>query len=124
MRERTWWAFHVGSALVVLGLLGLHMAIMHVDMLLGVFNRPGTDAIEWANVADRARQGAFMASYVTMLGVALFHGLYGLRTIAFELNPGPGLRKGLGVLLAVVGVALFGLGTWAAWASFALARAS
>lgn len=123
MRDQRLWTWHVGSGVVILVFLGLHMAIMHVDAVLGLFNQPGTEAIEWSNVIDRARSALFLVSYVVLLGAALFHGLYGLRNILFELNPGAGLKKGLGVLLTVVGVGLFGLGAWAAWASFGLARA-
>jgi len=122
MRDQRLWTWHVGAGLVILVFLGLHMAIMHVDAILGVFNRPGSEAIDWANVVTRARSAFFMVTYVVLLGMALFHGLYGLRNILFELNPGDGLKKGLSVLLTVVGVGLFGLGTWAAWASFGLAR--
>jgi succinate dehydrogenase / fumarate reductase membrane anchor subunit len=124
MRERTLWSWHVGAGLVVLVLLALHMATMHVDAVLGLFNVPGTEAVAWENVVARARQAVYVPIYVALLGAALFHGLYGLRTILGELNPGPALRRAIGVLLTVAGVALFVLGTWAAWASFLLARAS
>jgi succinate dehydrogenase / fumarate reductase membrane anchor subunit len=123
MRDQRWWTWHVAAGLVVLVFLGLHMATMHVDTILGLFNRPGTEAIEWSNVADRARSAFYMVTYVVLLGAALFHGLYGLRNILFELNPGPALKRGLGILLVLVGLGLFGLGTWAAWASFGMARA-
>jgi succinate dehydrogenase / fumarate reductase membrane anchor subunit len=123
MRDQQLWTWHVAAGLVVLVFLGLHMAIMHVDAVLGLFNRPGTEAIDWANVVGRARSAFYMVTYVVLLGAALFHGLYGLRNILFELNPGAGLKRGLGLLLAVLGVGLFGLGAWAAWASFGLARA-
>ena len=123
MRDQTLWTWHVGAGLVILVFLGLHMAIMHVDTILGLFNRPGTEAIAWANVIDRARRTFYLLTYLVLLGAALFHGLYGLRNILFELNPGAGLKKGLSVLLVIAGVGLFGLGTWAAWASFGLARA-
>ncbi len=123
MRDQTLWTWHVGAGIVILVVLGLHMAIMHVDTILGLFNRRGTEAIDWTNVIARAKSVFFMVTYGVLLGAALFHGLYGLRNILFELNPGAGLKKGLGVLLIVVGVGLFGLGAWAAWASFGLARA-
>ena len=123
MRDQRLWTWHVGAGVVILVFLGLHMAIMHIDTVLGLFNRPGTEAIDWSNVVDRAQSAFFMVTYVVLLGAALFHGLYGLRNILFELNPGAGLKKGLSVLLTVVGVGLFGLGTWVAWASFGLARA-
>jgi succinate dehydrogenase / fumarate reductase membrane anchor subunit len=123
MRDQRWWTWHVAAGLVVLVFLGLHMAIMHVDAVLGVFNQPGTEAVEWTNVVARAQSVFYMVTYVVLLGAALYHGLYGLRNILLELGPGPGLARRLGPLLAVVGAGLFGLGTWAAWASFELARA-
>ena len=41
---------------------------------------------------------------VVLLGAALFHGLYGLRNILFELGPGAGVKKTLNAVLAVGGV--------------------
>jgi len=123
MRDQRLWTWHVGAGVLILVFLGLHMAIMHIDSVLGLFNQPGTEAIDWSNVIDRARSAFFLVTYVVLLGAALFHGLYGLRNILVELNPGAGLKKGLSVLVTVLGVGLFGLGTWAAWASFGLARA-
>jgi succinate dehydrogenase hydrophobic anchor subunit len=64
----------------------------------------------------------FPVTYVLLLGTALFHGLYGLRNILFELNPKAPLRSLLSVALIVAGVGLFVLGTWSALASFTLAR--
>jgi len=66
----------------------------------------------------------FMVTYVLLLGAALFHGLYGLRNLLFELDPSRPVKQVLGALLLVGGIALFGLGTWAAWASFALAKSA
>ena len=122
MRDQQLWTWHVAAGVVVLVFLGLHMGIMHVDAILGLFNRPGTEAIDWANVVERARSAFYMVTYVVLLGAALFHGLYGLRNILFELNPTSALKRGLSVLLVVVGAGLFVVGTWAAWASFVLAR--
>ncbi|MGB3562477.1 MAG: hypothetical protein WBC09_05395, partial [Thermoanaerobaculia bacterium] len=61
-------------------------------------------------------------TYVLLLGVALFHGLYGLRNILLELAPGPGLKTAISWLLIIAGVALFALGTWAAWAAHQVAQ--
>lgn len=122
MRHDRWWTLHLLCGLVVLVGLGLHMGAMHLDTLLGVFNRPGTEAVAWTNVAARAGRAGYLVMYVVLLAAALVHGLYGLRTIVAELDPPAGLVRALGVVLLVAGVGLFALGTWAAWASFALAR--
>lgn len=122
MRDQRLWTWHVAAGLVVLVTLALHMAIMHLDALLGLFNPAGGHPIDWANVAARSRQGFFLVSYVVLLGAALFHGLYGLRTILHELGPGPALRRGVDVTLLAGGGVLFVFGAWAAWAAFAMAR--
>jgi succinate dehydrogenase / fumarate reductase membrane anchor subunit len=121
MRERSLWTWHMASGVVILVFLGLHMTIMHLDVSVGIFNPAGGHPIDWENVLARAKSVFFAASYVILLGTALFHGLYGLRTILFELNPPPGVKTFLSWLLILVGLAFFVLGTWAAWASHQLA---
>jgi len=116
MRDRTLWTWHIGAGAVILVLLGLHMVIMHLNNTLGVFGTT-SEPTEWASVAARARSLFFTASYVLLLGAALYHGFYGLRNILLELNPGATLRRTINVGLSVIGLGLFVFGTWAALAS-------
>lgn len=116
MRDRTLWMWHLGAGLVILVLLGLHMAIMHLDTSLGI-TATGEEAIDWASVAERAQSLFFTVSYVVLLAAALYHGFFGLRHILFELNPRGGLRRAIDVSLVVLGLALFAFGTWAAIAA-------
>jgi succinate dehydrogenase / fumarate reductase membrane anchor subunit len=118
MRDQRLWTWHVLAGLVIFVFLGLHMAVMHLDTLLGWFNPAGMKPIAWDSVVQRARLGFFTVSYVVLLGAALFHGLYGARNILFELGPGAAAKKGLSVALAIGGVALFAYGAWAALAAF------
>ena len=120
MRDQRLWTWHVLAGLVILVFLGLHMVIMHLDVLVGIFNPADPHPVAWANVVARAKLGFFTVTYMVLLGAALFHGLYGLRNILFELGPGNGVKKSLNVVLAVGGVALFAYGSWAAWAARAL----
>ena len=122
MRDQRLWTWHVLAGLVILVFLGLHMTVMHLDVLIGIFNPDDPHPIAWANVVARARMGFFIVSYIVLLGAALFHGLYGLRNILFELGPGPGMKSALNLVLAAGGVGLFVFGAWAAWAAGALAR--
>ena len=122
MRDQRLWTWHVLAGLVILVLLGLHMAIMHLDTLLGWFNPAEVKPVSWESVLERARLGFFTITYVVLLGAALFHGLYGLRNILFELGPARGVKSALNVVLTVGGVALFMFGAWAAWAAGVLAR--
>jgi succinate dehydrogenase / fumarate reductase membrane anchor subunit len=117
MRDRTLWTWHIGAGVVILVLLGLHMAIMHLDQSLGIFGTPGAEPVEWESVVARAGSLFFTVTYVLLLGAALYHGIYGLRNILLELNPGPGIRRVVNVGLTVVGLGLFAFGTWAALAA-------
>jgi succinate dehydrogenase hydrophobic anchor subunit len=117
MRDRTAWTWHIGAGVVILVLLGLHMAIMHLDATLGIAGVPGAKPVDWASVVERMKSLFFAATYVILLGAALYHGFYGLRNIVFELNPGRRLRRLINVGLSLVGLALFFFGTWAALAS-------
>jgi succinate dehydrogenase / fumarate reductase membrane anchor subunit len=114
MRDRTLWTWHIGAGVVILVLLGLHMAIMHLDQSLGI---SGVEPVEWESVAARAGSLFFTVTYVLLLGAALYHGFYGLRNILLELNPGAGVRRVINVGLSVLGVGLFVFGTWAALAA-------
>jgi len=122
MRDRTLWTWHIGAGAVVLVFLGLHMAIMHLDATLGIFNPHPGEPIEWANVAARTRSAFFAVTYVVLLGAALYHGLYGLRNVLLELNPGAGLRRALDAGLSLVGLALFVFGAWVATVAPGVAR--
>ena len=121
MRDQKLWTWHVAAGLVVLVFLGLHMTVMHLEAIVGIFNPHGGHPIDWANVLERMKSGLFAVTYVVLLGAALFHGLYGLRNILFELNPAPAIKSAIGWVLLLGGVGLFAVGTWAAWASHLLA---
>lgn len=122
MRDQGLWTWHIGAGAVILVLLGLHMTIMHLDEIVRVFNAAPGEPIAWANVIARGKSVFFLVNYVVLLGAALFHGLYGLRNIVFELNPAAGVKATLNGLFLVAGLALFAFGTWAAWAGFTVAR--
>jgi succinate dehydrogenase / fumarate reductase membrane anchor subunit len=107
----------MGAGMVILVFLGLHMAIMHLDVTGGGLGVPGDKPVDWASVALRAQSLFFTVTYVVLVGAALYHGLYGLRNILLELNPGPGLRRTINLGLAAVGLALVVFGSWAALAA-------
>jgi succinate dehydrogenase hydrophobic anchor subunit len=122
MRDQKLWTWHVAAGVLVLVFLGLHMVIMHLTRTVGIGNPAGGHAVDWGNVVARGKSLFFTLTYILLLGAALFHGLYGLRNIVCELGPSAGLKKAINALLLVGGLGLFGLGTWAAIASFQLAR--
>jgi succinate dehydrogenase hydrophobic anchor subunit len=122
MREQKLWTWHLICGVVIAVFLGLHMVIMHLESTVGAFNPAGEHPVSWGNVMARGKSIFFLASYILLLGAALYHGLYGLRNILFELSPPAGLKKLFSALLLLGGLLLFGLGTWVAIMSFQLAR--
>jgi succinate dehydrogenase hydrophobic anchor subunit len=124
LRDRALWTWHVLAGLVILVFAGLHMTIMHLDVIVGIFNPVGGHPIDWANVVARGRTVFFPVTYVILLGAALFHGLYGLRNILLELNPAPWLAKTIGVVLFLLGFGLFAVGSWAALTAHTVAVAT
>ncbi len=122
MRETKYWTWHMAAGVVIFFLLGLHMLIMHMGGLTHLFvQNSGEASISRANSLFRDGQLFFTVTYVLLLAAALYHGLYGLRTILFELTLKPATEKAISALLLVLGLGLFGLGTWAAFAVHAIA---
>ena len=123
MNGAKYWTWHMAAGVVILFLLGLHMLVMHVGGLAHLFAPYAGEAISMKNSLFRDGQLFFTVTYILLLGVALYHGLYGLRTILFELTLRPAIEKSITIALAVIGIGLFGLGTWAAVAAHGLALA-
>jgi succinate dehydrogenase / fumarate reductase membrane anchor subunit len=121
MKETAYWTWFIIAAVVILVFAGLHMLVMHMPVL-GIFNPDGGAVTNWGNVAFRSQDQFLAFTYVILLGAALYHGLYGLRTIVFELGPKKSFQETLTVLLWIIGLVLFGIGTYAAIASKSLAR--
>jgi succinate dehydrogenase hydrophobic anchor subunit len=114
MRESRLWFWHILSAVVILVLLGLHMGTMHLSELLHVIGIGSGDPVQSAQVFHRSQQAVYMIIYILLLGTGLFHGLYGLRSIFFELSLSKTLEKLIGGVLAVAGIALFVYGSYVA----------
>jgi len=115
MRESKLWFLHIITAMVILVLLSSHMGIMHLGYILdflGFQNAIKPTSAE--NVFARSQQTLFMVFYIVLLGVTLFHGLYGLRSILYELSLPKAMEKIIGRLLCVAGIALFLYGSYVA----------
>jgi succinate dehydrogenase hydrophobic anchor subunit len=118
------WTWHIFSGLIILVLLGMHMVGMHLNDVLHLesFNPAGENPIAWANVVARAREIGTVVVYILLLATALYHGFYGLRNILLELSPSEIMTGFINKFLLVAGIVLFVFGSWAAIASFNLAR--
>lgn len=123
MKEAAYWTWFIIAALVILVFGGLHIIVMHVPVF-GFYNPAGGSVTAWENVAFRSQHPFVVFTYVILLAAALYHGLYGLRTIVFELGLSKSFQETLTVLLWILGVILFCVGTYAAIAGMALSQAS
>jgi len=120
MRESTSWYLFIFAGLVIFVLLSIHMAIMHLDSILLALGVGYENVLKFSSVFARGKQTYFLVSYILLLGFALFHGFYGLRTILFELNLKRGAKKAVTVFLVLAGLVLFAYGTYAAIAFYSL----
>lgn len=111
MRESRLWMLHLICGGVMVIVLGIHYAVMHTSELLGMSR---SEVLSFESVHTRAGSPFFVTVYLILLAAALYHGLYGLRSIIYEINGlGEGARKGLSVLIIICGWAFFALGAWA-----------
>lgn len=117
-----YWLINALCGVVVLFLLGIHMAGMHLDDLLAPVIDSSTEPLAWAQVNDRGQSLLITVSYVVLLGTALFHGLYGLHTILTERWSG---RRAARIVLYgcwSAGVILFLTGTIATVSFYLLSQ--
>jgi succinate dehydrogenase / fumarate reductase membrane anchor subunit len=105
------WILFIIAAIVLIFLLGLHMIIIHLDGIFGIFNPAGGSALDWGNVIQRSHSNFFMVTYIILLAAALYHGFYGLRTIIFELGPRKQVEQAWTIFIWIVGIVLFIIGT-------------
>ncbi len=120
MKESTAWYLFVFAGLAIFVLLGIHMTIMHLDGILLALGVGYENVLKFNSVFARGKQTFFVVMYILLLGFALYHGFYGLRTILFELNLKQGVKKAITAILVLTGLALFAYGTYAAIAFYNL----
>jgi succinate dehydrogenase hydrophobic anchor subunit len=115
MNQTRFWSWHMAAGVAIFVLLGLHMATMHMGGLTGLFVADRTlESVAEPNSQARDALLSMTVMYVLLLSIALFHGLYGLRTILFELTLKPATEKAITAILLIAGLGLFAFGTWAA----------
>jgi len=91
------------------------MGIMHMGSILSRLGLNfSSDPTNSEDVFRRSEQVMFMFIYIVLLGTGLFHGLYGLRSIFYELSLPKVLEKTIGRLLCIAGIALFLYGSYVA----------
>ncbi len=111
-----YWFLNAICGLVVLVLLTMHMFTMHLDDVLALFFSVNTEPLGWDAVSSRGASVPYTAAYIVLLGTALFHGFYGLRTVLTEVWTGDAAGKLIRAGCWVLGLGLFAIGLAAALA--------
>jgi succinate dehydrogenase hydrophobic anchor subunit len=114
LRESKLWFWHVLTAVIILVLLGVHMGTMHLGAVTKIFGAGSGDPVKSPEVFHRSQQTVYLISYIALLGAALFHGLYGLRSMLFELSLSKIMEKAISGICAFGGIALFIYGSYVA----------
>ncbi len=118
MRESTLWLLHLTAGAAMLFLLGVHYGVMHLGGLFGI---PREQVLTFASVQGRTGQPFYLVVYLLLLTAALYHGIYGLRSMLAEYEGiGPGARKAINFLLQFSGWVFFCYGAYTIIAGFML----
>jgi succinate dehydrogenase hydrophobic anchor subunit len=103
---------HMLCGAVIGILLGIHMVVLHFDAILGTAEPTG-----WTSVIERSSQGIWVGVYIALLGLAIYHALYGLRNIILEATTSPKAGPALTWSFTIIGLVAF---VWGAYVPIAL----
>lgn len=120
MRESLLWASFMKAAALLVIMLGFHMLMMHMHILLGFFGFHVGNILEYSSVMGRAGSPVWTLFYLVFLAVALYHGLYGLRSILLEIFAGKNALTLINSLVLVVGSIAFVYGAYIVIQSYML----
>lgn len=106
-----YWLINAICGVLLLVMLGMHMATMHLDDVLILLIGNDDNPLGWPQVVERGKNNIVTAGYIVFLGTALFHGLYGLHTILTELWSGQRAERLIRYACWSAGLLLFLTGT-------------
>ena len=115
MKESTLWLLFLLAGILILVTLSIHMGVMHLDHLLGF-----DDVLSYEATIARGRDIFYAVVYTILLGAALYHGLYGLRTILSELSLSNAAMKLVSWVFLLFGLGVFVYGFWVVKAAYSL----
>ena len=112
MRHTYLWFMQLVTGVLIAVLLGIHMVIQHLDAVLDFFGVDVTVTTTYASMIDRASQGIWVALYIALLAVGLYHGVNGLRGIILESTSSARTGRIVTWVLIAFGIIFFGGGTY------------
>lgn len=111
MKETKYWTLHIFAGVLLLFFLGFHFLYTHIGQLL--FNE--SDNISRELSQGRDAKMYFLFFFIILLGLGLFHGLYGLKNILFEIFSSTNVQRIILVIILIVGLALFFFGSYSSY---------
>jgi succinate dehydrogenase hydrophobic anchor subunit len=119
MRESTLWFLHIITALVLITAIPIHLH--NFSTLLASVGAPGYQlALSWELVRTRAKDIFYTLTYTMLLGAATFHGMYGIRSIVYELTLTKTLERLVSIICFFAGAGLFAFGAYVAIAALGM----
>lgn len=110
MKETKYWILHFIAGFLLLFIAGFHFLYTHIGELIFKVE----DNISKEMSQQRDAKLTFMIFFIVLLGIGLYHGLYGLKNILFELIPCENFQKLIAILIVLIGLSLFIFGTYSA----------
>ena len=101
------WILQLVTGVLIAVFLGIHLVLMHLDGILGT-----TEPTSWASMIGRANQGIFVALYIALLAVGLYHGTNGLRNLLLEVTKSAKTTRIVNRVFIVLGILIFAWGTY------------
>ncbi len=99
------WLLQRLTAVLLVLVLGTHLYVLHFA---------GEHAVlTVAGVSVRLKTVTYMLVDYSLLGLALYHGLYGLRSVILDYTTRPGVARAWTIALWVVGLVAFAYGAYA-----------
>jgi len=86
--------------------------MMHIHMLPDFMGFQAGNVLEYSSVMERAGSPVWTLYYMVFLAVALYHGLYGLRSVLLETFSGKNTIILINSLVLLVGSIAFAYGTY------------
>lgn len=99
------WIFQRITAVLLVVLLGTHIAILHYV--------PENMNINFIGVAARLKSVLYLSVDSGLLAVGLYHGLNGVRNVLFDYIVKEGPRRALNAVMWIVGIAFTFWGAYA-----------
>lgn len=122
MRESHYWAFSLAVAVLMVVLLGVHMVMMHLESVLAMLGVEVGEVLNYGSVMTRAGSTFWAVFYIIFLAMALYHGLYGVRSILLEVSNGEGAERMINGFVVAVGLVAFVYGAYVLMQSFKMGR--